>query len=118
MSPRRAGKDRPDGCSRTRTKKVQNRGVIWLNNPHLSSVRAATALEPKSLKAWAVVACSCYFLVSGAPARAADVIEPWAPGLTNAELFVGFGDSDADREVTGLGGFGAIGPRFGGPGAR
>lgn len=79
---------------------------MWMNNPHLSSVRAATTPEPRSLRAWAVVACSCWFLVSGAPARAADLIEPWAPGLTNAELFVGFGDSSSDREVTGLVGLG------------
>jgi len=59
---------------------------MWLNNPHLSSVRAATALGPKSFRAWTVVALSCCFIVSAAPARAADLIEPWAPGLTDAEL--------------------------------
>lgn len=79
---------------------------MWLINPHLASVRAAITLGPKWFRVWAVVACSCCFLFPGAPVRAADLIEPWAPGLTDAEIFVGFGDSAADREVTGLVGFG------------
>lgn len=50
-------------------------------------------------------------LASAPAVRAADLVEPWAPGLTNTELFFTTGESAADRELAGLVGFG-IGPHL------
>lgn len=50
-------------------------------------------------------------LIPGRSLRAADLVEPWAPGLTNTELFFTTGESAADRELAGLVGFG-IGPHL------